>query len=60
MYDTFENAAVWGSHYPAQNTTPAALALEQLSRGGVPDAAIRKMMSDNAARTYHISLTAAR
>ena len=56
--DLFEDAGIWGSHYPNQDTTTPEEAIDQLRKGGVSDSIIKKMLSENAAKTFGLAVTA--
>lgn len=48
--DLFENVVVWGSRYPNHDAMSAQEAIERLTKAGLPETTIARMMSGNAAK----------
>ena len=56
MPDDFAEKVVWGSRYPHHDTTSAHDAIAILTRAGVPEDMLARMMGGNAARQFGVKL----
>jgi predicted TIM-barrel fold metal-dependent hydrolase len=54
LWDLFRDVAVWSSDYPHHDAEDTWEALDHMAEHGVPEAAQRDMLGDNARRLYGI------
>jgi predicted TIM-barrel fold metal-dependent hydrolase len=54
LWDVFQDVAIWSSDYPHHDAEDAWEGLQRMAEVGVPAAAQRKLMGENARRLYGI------
>ena len=54
--EDFADKVVWGSRYPHHDTTSAWDAIEKMTRAGVAESTIARMLGSNGAEQFGITL----
>ena len=54
LWDVFQDVAIWSSDYPHHDAEDAWDGLAHMAEVGVPEAAQRKLLGENARRLYGI------